>query len=279
MHSDALIEAHSASFKRDGCTMLPKIFNKATLQRWRDLHRRLQREAVEGATIWMFDNMCERAPNAMLPACTHPLVLDLLAEIMGPCVQLDTLLLEGAPPAPDDSAPLDPGYGWHRDRWDEGAWNEVMRPLGVHAICALQDRDDHGGLLQVILGSHRHPVTIPPEGRCRPHPDERVVWARAGDLVLLHPGLLHTGWRSTASSTRYWVRAYYNLSWMMPTDDYAGPNVQYILEMAEEARDERLLRLFGRDEPLEERRAGGCVDTDEARGKVWRLRSRHLRHV
>src|SRR5687767_9290001 len=96
MISDPVVANHIGSFKRDGYTILPSIFDEATTRTWRRLHDELQEGRSE--TVWQFSDMCERAPDTMLPAFTHPLVLNILEGIMGPFVQLDTLILEGSQP-------------------------------------------------------------------------------------------------------------------------------------------------------------------------------------
>lgn len=279
MHTSTLVDEHVASFEHDGYSILPKIFDNAELVAWRQLHGTLRREAVDGMPTSKFENMCELAPSEMVPAFTQPLVLDILETIMGPFIQLDSLTLAGQSPVPeiDAPSPIEPDDGWHRDRWGQVPLRAFIRPLGVNAICYLQDLDDQVGPLRVISESHRNPVTLSPKERFRPHPDERVLYPRAGDVVMFHNCLLHAGGRNTSSSIRHYVRAYYNLTWMVQTDDFSGPNVQKIARKAAESKDYRMLRLLGRDTHLNERMKCGFVDPDEARWEMWRKEERFSR--
>jgi ectoine hydroxylase-related dioxygenase (phytanoyl-CoA dioxygenase family) len=91
-------------------------------------------------------------------------------------------------------------------------------------------------------GSHIQPVTVDPDARNRPHPDEVLVRMKAGDVVLVHNGLIHSGTPNTSGQKRYFQTVFYNCSWMKQTDTFDGPNCQLLKRLAERHNDHRALR-------------------------------------
>jgi ectoine hydroxylase-related dioxygenase (phytanoyl-CoA dioxygenase family) len=269
MMSHVITSALLDQFREDGYAVLPGLYDEETMEVWRRLHRRLCEEnaRAEGMGSWWFGNMTERAPVEMLPAVANPSVLELLEAIMGPFVQLDNLTLAAFPPTENLDGKVS---GWHRDRWAEVPRGPTFqRPLAANAISYLQDLDDAYGPLRVIPGSHRRPITIAPEDQQLPHPEERLVYAKAGDAVVTHNGLIHSGTPNTSGKVRYFFSVYYNLSWLRTTDDHSGPNVTRIVAEAKERGDHRMLRLFGVDEHLQQRGNSGFLQPDENRWAEW----------
>jgi len=266
------IAEHVESIERDGYVILTDVYDQSTVAGWRELDSRLQGEVLDGAATRKTASMCELAPDEMLPHAANPMILDILESLMGPFVQLDSLTLEAAAPVDpaEITSPIPPGDGWHRDHWAQVPFHAYIRPLGVNAICYLQDLNEQTGPLRVIPGSHRTPTTLSAEQRFASHPDEELLAPRAGDVALFHNCLLHAGSRNLSSANRSFVRAYYNQTWMIHRDDHSGPNVARIIKRASQAGDHRTLRLFGRDERLLERMQCGFTDPDEPRWEAWR---------
>jgi ectoine hydroxylase-related dioxygenase (phytanoyl-CoA dioxygenase family) len=160
--------------------------------------------------------------------------------------------------------------GWHRDRWAQvprGA--DYTRPLAINAISYLQDLTEAFGPLRVVPGSHRKPITVPPEARTAPRPDEMVVNMKAGDVVVIHNALLHSGTPNTSGELRFFFSIFYNLTWLKHTDIHSGPNVQHIVRQARARNDRRILRLFGEDDLLERRANSGFMEDDETLWERW----------
>jgi ectoine hydroxylase-related dioxygenase (phytanoyl-CoA dioxygenase family) len=253
----------------NGYVVLPAQYDEETMEGWRALHRRLADENrdADGMRSWWFGNMAERAPDEMLPAVANPNVLAVLEAMMGPFVQLDNLTLAAFPSVEDSEGKTS---GWHRDRWAEMPRGDAFqRPLAANAICYLQDLDDAFGPLRVIPGSHRRPIGIPAEQQMLPHPDEVLVHAGAGDVVVTHNGLVHAGTPNTSGRPRYFFSVYYNLSWLRTTDDHSGPNVTRIVQEARARGDHRTMRLFGVDDHLQQRGNSGFLRPDEERWAEW----------
>jgi ectoine hydroxylase-related dioxygenase (phytanoyl-CoA dioxygenase family) len=205
----------------------------------------------------------------MWPAVKHPTILDFLESVMGPFVQLDNLTLAAFPSVPKDQAE-GRASGWHRDRWAKVPQKDIYeRPLAANAISYLQDLTDEYGPLRVIVGSHRQPITIEVEDRNKPHPDETLLYMKAGDVVVTHNHLIHSGTPSTADGLRYFFSIYYNSTWLKHTDNHSGPLTQRLLAEAQEREDYRLMRLLGVDTQLQPRCNSGFLAPDEDRWEEW----------
>lgn len=265
------LAAHLAEFKNQGFTIFPNIYSAEQMLQWIRKHGQLQEETFADSRrpVWWFKDTCELAPRLMLPAVANPLILDFAEMVLGPFVQLDNLTLAGFPPV----APKDVKgkvSGWHRDRWSQVPRSSAYeRPLAINAITYLQDLTDEFGPLRAIPGSHRKPITLSVEARSLPHPDEKILPMRGGDVIVIHNGLLHSGAPNTSGKIRYFFSVYYNLTWLKCTDNHHGPNVQQIVRQARARNDHRTLRLFGVDDQLEARANSGFMQPDEERWAEW----------
>ncbi len=257
-------------FQEKGYTVFEGLYDKETMAVWKRKHTQLQEEAMNNSELpWWFGNMCEFAPKLMMPAVSHPQILDFLELVTGPFIQLDNLTLAGFPSISKEMA-ANKTSGWHRDRWAHVPKSEAFeRPLSLNAICYLQDLTDDYGPLRVIPGSHRKGILIAKEELTVPHAEELILHMKAGDVVLTHSGLLHSGTPNTSGNVRYFFSVYYNLTWLKHTDNHQGPNVQNIIKEARTRNDHRTLRLFGVDSHLESRVNSGFTVPDEIRWAEW----------
>lgn len=270
---------HLDEYKQNGFTVFPCLFTEDQIQKWRMKHQQLQDEGINThgpARSWWFGNMLEFAPTLMLPAVANPVLLDFLELVMGPFVQLDNLTL-AAFPSWSTNEVAGKVSGWHRDRWAQVPRSDAFeRPLAINAISYLQDLTDEFGPLRVIPGSHRKPIVMAPEERTRPRPDEVLVYAKAGDAIVTHNGLIHSGTPNTSGQTRYFFSIYYNMTWLKHTDNHSGPNVQKLLQEARARNDHRLMRLLGVDEQLQARCNSGFLQSDEERWAEWAASDREV---
>ena len=260
-----------ARYRRDGYTVFRSAYNEETMQTWRDEQDRLEAASTgpfaQKRSFW-FGNMLERAPQLMWQAVANPRVLGFAEQVVGPSVQLDNLTL-AAFPSKDIDDPTARQCSWHRDRWAHMPSGQYDRPLSMNAICYLQDLTDENGPLRVITGSHITPVTMGEEERAAPHPDEELLYLQAGDLVLTHNGLLHSGTPNTSGKKRYFFSVYYNISWLKYTDTFDGPNCRQLIAWARKRNDHRALRLLGQDDHLQARGNSGFQAPDESRWAEW----------
>ena len=183
-------------YRAQGYTVFEGLYDETTMQTWRDEQDRLQALSTTGPdvrepTTW-FGNMLERAPELMWPAVAHPVILDFAEQVVGPLVQLDNLTL-AAFPSMDPEEAAGKASAWHRDRWARMPSGAYERPLAFNAICYLQDLDDEYGPLRVLPSSHVEPIALAEEEVRKPHQDELLIHMKAGDVVLTHNGLLHSG--------------------------------------------------------------------------------------
>jgi len=270
MQSTIDLNAHLAEFKKNGFTVFPQFYSPDLIKEWRAKFDEMQQDGIASSrhASWWYADMCEHAPTLMLPAVAHPVMLDFAEMVLGPFVQLDNLTLAGFPSTPREE--VKGISGWHRDRWGQvPPSGDYLRPNAINAISYLQDLTDEFGPLRVIPGSHRKPITLRPEERTQPYAGEQVIHMKAGDVVVIHNALLHSGTPNTAGHTRYFFSVYYNLTWLKHTDNHSGPNIQRLIQEARERNDHRQLRLFGVDDNLQPRANSGFVEADEPRWAEW----------
>ena len=261
-----------AAYRDQGYTVFEGLYDEGTVQAWRREQDRLQAASSGGPqsrepTTW-FGNMLERAPQLMWPAVANPVILDFAEQVVGPFVQLDNLTLAAFPPLDGEEA-AGRVSGWHRDRWGRMPNGTYERPLAFNAICYLQDLDQRSGPLRVLPGSHIEPIALGEEEIDKAHKDELLIHMKAGDVVLTHNGLLHSGTANTSGQKRYFFSVYYNISWLKYTDTFAGPNCQQLIDWARSRQDHRALRLLGQDDHLQARGNSGFLQPDEARWRQW----------
>ena len=258
-------------YKEQGYTIFEDVYDEDTMAAWRCEADRLE-EAHKGIysqrRSWWFGNMLERSPALMWPAVSNPLILDFAESVVGPFIQLDNLTLAAFPSVSKEEA-RGKASGWHRDRWSHFPNGHYERPLSMNAICYLQDLTDEYGPLRIIPDSHLQPITLNEDERSSPHRDEKIVHLKAGDVILTHNGLLHSGTPNMSGNKRYFFSVYYNVSWLKHTDTFDGPNCRQLIEWARGRNDHRSLRLLGIDEHLQARANSGFQEADEGRWQKW----------
>ncbi len=225
-----------------------------------------QRDIVRG--IWIL-SMLEKVPELTLRLVANPVIVDFAERIVGPFVQIDSAVLAGWPPTEDKHR--GEVRAWHRDRlfgWvpEDGLY---VRPNSIIVMVYLQDLTEDSGPLRVIPGSHRRRVVMTREEGGRQHSEERLLFVKAGDAVVQHDNLLHSGTANVSGDTRYFFGVTYNLSWMRQEDNFSGPDCQAILARARAQNDRRLLRLMGHDEQLKRRLNSGLYQPDEEQWFRW----------
>ncbi len=260
------IDERLEKYKTHGFTIFERVFDESQMLLWREKHQQLSAEN-DGQT-W-FGNMLEAAPDLMWPAVTHPTILEFVEKVMGPFVQLDNLTLAAFSSIEPQKA-KGRVSGWHRDRWAHVPYTDAYhRPNAINAISYLQELTDAFGPLRVIIGSHRTPLTMEDTERAKPHPDETLIHMKAGDVVITHNGLVHSGTPNTSGQLRYFFSIYYNLTWLKHTDHHSGPHTQQLLAEAKAANNHQLMRLLGVDEQLQPRCNSGFLLPDEERWEEW----------
>lgn len=264
------------NIRRDGYAIIDEVFDAEIRHAWRTTldHLRESEQASVYSTVSWYRHILENCPDETLRAVTRPRLLDLIEKLIGPFVQLDGVSLIAFQPVHDADSLV---RGWHRDRWAEFPNGVYTVPRAIHVLCYLQDITDETGPLRVIPGSHIRPVAIAPEDETRPHPDEVLLYPRAGQAAVLHNKVLHSGSLHTASESRSFCSICFNHCWMRQPDDFAGPNCRRLRAQAADSGDARLMRLLGLPEPLGaglNRSNCGFLRPDETYWNDWRFEDR-----
>lgn len=149
-----------------------------------------------GPTVRCIDDLLG-ADAAWWEFFTSPLFRSLLTDTLGP----DVVYL--ASQCVVKPAAVGSRVGWHRDH-PSRCWTLTAGP-GVRLLVLFDDADAGNGALQVLAGSHRpdHWSRDLPAGEAIGHPnaDLRTVAGAAGDVIVLHPEVLH-GSAANASGRR-----------------------------------------------------------------------------
>ncbi|MDV6011205.1 phytanoyl-CoA dioxygenase family protein [Haloechinothrix sp. LS1_15] len=241
------------TFIRDGYHIIRGVFSREEIANFRQLRDDAERDwcFVNGSTERpvVVGDLLERYPRAILKVVAHRAILGLADSILGPFVQLDSVVLH-------TSEPRSPEYYngvvcWHRDRFGSFPVGTFTRPLAVIVFVYLQDMDLKTGPLRVIPGSHRNPVEIATTELTEPHSQERIVSCSPGDVVVIHNNLLHSGTHNVSEDERRFLGVSYTLSCMGSRHDtFDGPNCRALLETARRMHDRRLMRLLGDDDQI-----------------------------
>lgn len=274
------LSKHLVEFKELGYTVFKKVHGQDEIEVWKNTYSRLHHELFESSIggRYIIPNMMEHAPKMMLRVKANPLILDFLEMVMGPFVQIGDSVIVGFESKPKEEA-SNKVNGWHRDRYSiipNG--NSYQIPRAVTALSYMHDLTEENGFLRVIPGSHRKEIILKEEEIFAPHPEEVVVTIQAGDKIVFHNSLLHTGSPNISGEHRVFIGGSYFPTWHKTLDNFNGPNVQQIIRDAREKNDLRLLRLFGVDEQLNERSNSGVrypnVTSNEILWKEWSMKDK-----
>ena len=263
------LQEHLEEFKKDGFTLFPKMLGdswvKATRDSFEEIADRIPKP--DGSRAAAFVDVLEHKPDLVFPAITNKRLLDFTEMIVGPHVQLESITYRRtAPQAPDTN----PVLNFHRDMFAEFPQDGVYyRPLLFNALSYLQDLTDENGPLRIIPGSHMKAMSLTPEERKQPHPDEAILYPKAGDIAVFHNAIVHSGSANYSKDYRYLFFLTMNHSWLKHRANYSGPISEAVKARARATGDRRLLRLLGEDERFRQRSGGGFMQPDEVRWEKW----------
>ena len=132
---------------------------------------------------------------------THPKVLAAIRHVLGPELKLSSL--NGRAALPGQGL-----QGLHAD------WGEAVAP-GDFQVCnsiwLLCDFTEENGATRVVPGSHnsgKHPKDAL-EDPTAPHPDEVVLTAPAGTVVIFNSHTWHGGTLNRSAAPRYGLHSYF----------------------------------------------------------------------
>lgn len=262
----------AARVAEDGFVHLPGLLSETQVSRFRRLRERAVAEwrFVSGSRQRpaFVPGVLEHHPRAILPVVAHPALLVLAEALMGPMVRLDSVVLAG-------TGPVEPGrrgdpVGWHRDRFGFFPSGGYTRPLALICFAYLQDMTGASGPLRVLPGSHREPIALDDAQLRHPLPAEVLIECAAGDAVVIHHNLLHSGTLNTDSHERMFLGHVYTPTAFRAEDDsFDGPHCRALRVSARRSGDRQLARLLGDDDQLATRQNSGFVRPPEEEWAVW----------
>lgn len=89
------------------------------------------------------------------------------------------------------------------------------------------------------------PPTPEGEDRWLPHPQEALLDLHAGDLVVLHSDLIHSGTPNASDSVRLYTSTYLCRIGLPHRDDFDAEVIRRYIAEARASGDTRVLRFFG----------------------------------
>jgi hypothetical protein len=289
MRNEAEVSLAADHLVEHGFALVSQVLSESQVARF----RRLREEAVSN---WCFASgmegrpafvpgALEHYPRAVLPVVAHPVLLGLAEALMGPVVRLDSVVLAGAGSV--DPARRSEPVGWHRDRYGFFPNGSYNRPLALICFVYLQSMTEATGPLRVLPGSHRNGMSLQPAQLRRPQPEEALISSEAGDAVIIHHNLLHSGSVSVSDDERQFLGHVYTLTCFRAEDDsFDGPHCRALRTSARQAGDRRLARLLGDDDQLAARQNAGFVqppaawrDQDTAHGLRYGHQRRRIDQV
>lgn len=263
------LQQHYKEFKTNGFTLFPKMFDASWVKAMRDSFEEIADRIPnpDGSRSATFVDVLEHKPDLVFPAMTNERLLDFAEMIVGPHVQLESITYRRTAP---EGPTTNPVLGFHRDMFAEFPQQNVYhRPLLFNALSYLQDLDDENGLLRIIPGSHMKAMSLTPEEKKQPHPDEVIVYPQAGDVAVFHNAIVHSGTANYSKDYRYLFFLTMNHSWLKYRANYSGPVSESIKARARAIGDRRLLRLLGEDEKFVQRANSGFMQPDDLIWEKW----------
>ena len=260
---------HLAEFKTEGMTIFPGMMDATRVAQLRACFDEIADRVPnpDGTRSSVFTDVLEHKPELVLPAISNPRLLDFAELLVGPHVQLESVTYRRSPPDPGAESPV---LGFHRDLFafypDEGVYH---RPLLSNALTYLQDLTDETGPLRVVPRSRMRAIGVTPEEMRQPHPKEVMVYPKAGDLLVFHNSLLHSGSANVSDDHRYLFFVTLQHSWLKHRANYAGPVSQGVIAQARARGDRRLMRLLGVDDQFVQRANHGFREPDEVSWRRW----------
>jgi hypothetical protein len=214
--ADLLSQKEKDSLDRDGYLNLGKLLSDEQLRSIRNRIQELLEREGENAGRELMDSPYIRHPKESGADrladlvnkgaefdifYTHPKVLAVIAHVLGREIKLSSLNYRAAKP----------GAGLQKLHVD---WHEAVSP-GDYKVCnsiwLLDDFYPQNGATRVIPGSH-HQISLPQDSLEDPlatHPEEVIIEAPAGSVVIFNSHTWHGGTTNQTSSDRRAIHSYF----------------------------------------------------------------------
>lgn len=220
-----LSEAQREAFARDGYLVIPGALDATEIGRWLTVVDRLDRleRAAKGAGALGFVEVRNAIAkdHDLRELITHPRVFPLVADLMGPDIQINTTHSMVRPTARPGTPADFKASGWHRDGGAQipavgGTCPWLYTKVGFF----LTDLSRPGrGNLRVIPGSHRRAELPPRSDPAAIDPDGAIEVLNApGDVVIFQQSLWHSVGPNTSEIARKNIYLGYAQRWLRPID-------------------------------------------------------------
>ena len=239
----SLSVAQRRQLEDEGWLALPGLMNRDLLQALRQRVEELfEEEGQEAGAEFKLEPGARRLANLVNKGrifeevILTPMVLQSMAQVLGPRFKLSSLNVRSAEPHSDRGQPLHADSGAIAD--ERGYWV-------ANSIWMLDDFTPENGATRFVPGSHRW-RRIPPADFYDAHPEEQLVTGEAGTVVVMNAHLWHGGTANRSDAPRRAMHVYYT-RWDKPQQQYQkrllDPRVQARLSGA--ARE-----ILALDDPL-----------------------------
>lgn len=214
-----------AAFERDGFLVLPGVLSQAEITRWLsvvDRLDRIERTAKQAGPLGFVEVRNAIAKDHELKdLITHPAVFPLVADLMGPDLQIITTHSMVRGTARPGTAADFKASPWHKDGGAQiPAVNGRCPWLYTKVGFFLTDLSQPGrGNLRVVPGSH-HSAAFPAKSDpTQVDPDGTIeVLTAPGDVVIFQQALWHSVGPNISSIARKNIYLGYSQRWLRPID-------------------------------------------------------------
>jgi ectoine hydroxylase-related dioxygenase (phytanoyl-CoA dioxygenase family) len=225
-----LLEDQVASYEEKGFLHVPEVFSKDEIEAMDQDHQYLTSKWASTDMGWTgdwrkayMDEKTEKVSKltalhdlhfysaAWMKAVTHPKLVKVISDLLGPEVELHHSTMHTKPPQTGHPFPM------HQDN----AFYEHSDGRYVDVLVHLDDTCHENGEIRFLSGSHKggycKHITETPQGPCTPHlptdayplKDSTAVPARRGDVVLFNIFTVHGSYINTTDKARRLVRIGY----------------------------------------------------------------------
>ena len=212
----SLSVAQRRQLEDEGWLALPGLMNGELLQALRQRVEELfEEEGQEAGSEFKLEPGARRLANLVNKGrifeevILTPMVLQSMAQVLGPRFKLSSLNVRSAEPHSDRGQPLHSDSGAIAD--ERGYWV-------ANSVWMLDDFTPENGATRFVPGSHRW-GRIPPPDFYEAHPEERLVTGEAGTVVIMNAHLWHGGTANRSAAPRRAMHVYYT-RWDKPQQQY-----------------------------------------------------------
>ena len=208
--------AQRRQLEDEGWLALPGLMSRELLDALRQRVEELfEEEGAEAGSEFKMEPGARRLANLVNKGrifeevILTPMVLQSMAQVLGPRFKLSSLNVRSAEPHSDSGQPLHADSGAIAD--ERGYWV-------ANSIWMLDDFTAENGATRFVPGSHRW-GRIPPPDFYQPHPQEQLVTGEAGTVVVMNAHMWHGGTANRSDAPRRAMHVYYT-RWDKPQQQY-----------------------------------------------------------